>query len=166
MKKLFSVLAATIVIVAGAASAEAGFAVKLTAPAHFSQIEKAGCGGGHARIFRRRVAYQSVRRPKRHVEVASRRVSKPVTVAKVEPKPVVKDDTLASVAGIENSTIASAADQVAAPEIVVPEKKPAQAAAVIAKENPAQKVATAVKDVGCKSFFASVGMTLSVPCAK
>lgn len=165
MKKLFSVLAATIVIVAGAASAEAGFAVKLTAPAHFSQIEKAGCGGGHARIFRRRVAYQSARRPKRHVEVASRRVSKPVTVAKVEPKPVVKDDTLASVTGIENSTIAPAADQVATPEIIVPENKPAQAAAV-AKENPEQKVATAVKDVGCKSFFASVGMTLSVPCAK
>jgi hypothetical protein len=33
-------------------------------------------------------------------------------------------------------------------------------------EAPAQKVATAIKDVGCKSFFATVGMTLSVPCAK
>jgi hypothetical protein len=164
MTKLYSVLAATVVVVAGAATAQAGFAVRLSAPAHFSQIEKAGCGGGYAYMARRRVA-QSMRRPKRHVEVARRQISKPVTVAKVEPKPVA-EETLASAAVIENSTIASVAEQVAAPKVIAPVKKPLQAAAVTTDDNAAKKVATAVNDVGCKSFFASVGMTLSVPCAK
>lgn len=164
MNKLYSVLAATVVVVAGAATAEAGFAVRLSAPAHFSQIEKAGCGGGYGYIARRRVA-QSVRRPKRHIEVARRQVSKPVTVANVESKPVA-DETVASAAVIENSTIASVAEQVPAPKIIAPAKKPLQSAAVTTEDNAARKVATAVNDLGCKSFFASVGMTLSVPCAK
>lgn len=167
MNKIYSVLAATAVVIAGAASADAGFGVRLSVPAGFSQVEKAGCGGSHARIVRRRFAHQSVRRPKRKVEVAVRKVEKPVTVAKIDPKPSVEDENLAAVTENENSTVAVAADQAAAPEVAIPEKKPAQTASAAASSDTAgQKVATAVKEVGCKSFFASVGMTLSVPCAK
>lgn len=167
MNKLYSVLAATVVVVAGAASADAGFGVRLNIPAGFSQVEKAGCGGSHVRFVRRRFAHQSVRRPKRKVEVAVRKVEKPVTVAKIDPKPIVEEESLASVTENENSTVAVAADEIPAPAVIVPEKKPAKAAAnAVSGDTPGQKVAAALKDIGCKSFFASVGMTLSVPCAK
>lgn len=167
MNKLYSVLAATVVVVAGAAGADAGFGVRLNVPAGFSQVEKAGCGGSHARIVRRHFAHQSVRRPKRKVEVAVRKVEKPLTVAKIDPKPSIEDENLAAVAENENSTVAVAVDEAPAPTVTAPEKKPAKAASNAASgDSPGQKVAAAVKDIGCKSFFASVGMTLSVPCAK
>jgi len=163
MNKLLTVIAATFIAIGAIASgAEAGFNVRINAPAGFSEVHKAGCGGGggYSRAYRRS-AYQSVRR-KRRVEVASRTVSKPAVVAKVETKPAPVE----APAEIENSSIVSAADKVAEAKIVSPVKRPAQDAAETTTDQAAQKVASAIKDVGCKTFFASVGMTLSVPCAK
>lgn len=166
MNRLNCVIAATVVAIAAAGTgAEAGFSVRLTAPAAFSQLEKTGCGGSHARVFRRHVAHQSVRRVKRDVDVAARTVDKPKVIAKAEPETPAKDDGVQQAAEIENSSIVAATD--AAPEIKaeVPLKKPALAAKATAVK-PVQKVAAIESDPGCKTFFASVGMTLSVPCAK
>jgi hypothetical protein len=161
MTKLLAAIAATILAITAIASgAEAGFNVRINAPTGFSEVHKAGCGGGggYGRSYRR-AAYQSVRRTKRRVEVASRKVSKPAVVAKAEPKvepvEVAPEQTVAEV---ENSSISTdetvAVDKVAEVKVEKPVKKQIE-----------QKVASA-KDLGCKTFFASVGMTLSVPCAK
>jgi hypothetical protein len=167
MNKLLTVIAATFLAIAAIASgAEAGFNVRINAPAGFSEVHKAGCGGAHVRAFRRRVVRQSVRHTKRKVEVASRTVSKTAVIAKAEPKPESVEAPAEKLAEIENSSIVSAADKVAEAKIEAPEKKPAQVVAETTADEPAQKVAAALKDVGCKTFFASVGMTLSVPCAK
>jgi hypothetical protein len=167
MNKLLTVIAATFLAIGAIGSgAEAGFNVRINAPAGFSEVHKAGCGGGggYSRAYRRS-AYQSVRR-KRRVEVASRTVSKPAVVAKVETKPSPVEAPAEKLAEIENSSIVSAADKVAEAKIESPVKKPAQDAAETTTDQAAQRVASAIKDVGCKTFFASVGMTLSVPCAK
>ena len=157
MTKLLTVIAATFLAIAAIASgAQAGFNVRINAPAGFSELHKAGCGGGGGgggyRSYRR-AAYQSVRRTKRRVEVASRTVSKPAVVAKAETKPAPKEVAVEKVAELENSSISS-------------EEKVAEAIVETPAKKPEQKVATAAKDLGCKTFFASVGMTLSVPCAK
>ncbi|MFA6140017.1 MAG: hypothetical protein WC684_04775 [Hyphomicrobium sp.] len=162
MTKLLAAIAATfLAITAIASGAEAGFNVRINAPAGFSEVHKAGCGGGGGGYGRsyRRAAYQSVRRTKRRVEVASRKVSKPVVVAKAEPKvEPVEAAPEQTVAEVENSSISTdetvAVDKVAEVKVEKPVKKQIE-----------QKVASA-KDLGCKTFFASVGMTLSVPCAK
>ena len=115
-------------------------------------------GGGGYRAYRAR-RYSLARRAKKNVSVASRSVSKkPVEVAKADP--VAQPETVAEqkTAEFENSSITTE-DKVAeakAPEQTVGEAGP---------EKPVQKVA-AVKDVGCKKFFPSVGMTLSVPASR
>lgn len=162
MTKLLAAIAATfLAITAMASGAEAGFNVRINAPTGFSEVHKAGCGGGGGGYGRsyRRAAYQSIRRTKRRVEVASRKVSKPVVVAKAEPKvEPVEATPEQTVAEVENSSISTdetvAVDKVAEVKVEKPVKKQIE-----------QKVASA-KDLGCKTFFASVGMTLSVPCAK
>jgi len=161
MTKLLAAIAATFLAITGIASgAEAGFNVRINAPTGFSEVHKAGCGGGggYGRSYRR-AAYQSVRRTKRRVEVASRKVSKPVVVAKAQPKVEPVDAAPEqTVAEVENSSISTdetvAVEKVAEVKVEKPVKKQIE-----------QKVASA-KDLGCKTFFASVGMTLSVPCAK
>ena len=159
MTKLLAAIAATfLAITAVASGAEAGFNVRINAPTGFSEVHKAGCGGGGGGYSRsyRRAAYQSVRRSKRRVEVASRKVSKPAVVAKAEPKvePVdaAPEQTVAEVENSSISTAEVAVEKVAEVKVEKPVKKQIE-----------QKVASA-KDLGCKTFFASVGMTLSVPC--
>jgi hypothetical protein len=80
-------------------------------------------------------------------------------VAKAEPKvEPVEAAPEQTVAEVENSSISTdetvAVEKVAEVKVETPVKKQIE-----------QKVASA-KDLGCKTFFASVGMTLSVPCAK
>jgi hypothetical protein len=73
-------------------------------------------------------------------------------VARAEPKVDPIDEAPErTVAEVENSSISTVEDGVE------------KVAAV--KKQPEQKLASA-KELGCKTFFASVGMTLSVPCAK
>jgi hypothetical protein len=168
MTKLLTVIAAAIVAIAPVATgAEAAFNVRLAAPSGSSQVHKAGCGGGGGyRAYRKRVVRQSVRRSTPKVQTAARTVEKPAVVAKAEPKVESVEKVDQETAEFENSSI-SAANDVAEAAVETPEipVKKAKVAATPA-EAPAQKVATAIKDVGCKSFFATVGMTLSVPCAK
>jgi len=125
--------------------AQAGFNVRLGAPAGFSTLQKAGCGGGYRRIFRKH-SYRSVsRRTKRKVYAAKKPAAETVSVAKAEET----TETAPKTAQSHSSSITTADGEVT------------QAAKVEADE-PA-KVAAA-EDLGCKQFFPSVGMTLSVPC--
>ncbi len=174
MTKLLTVIAATLAVTAIASGAEAGFNVHIKAPAAFSEVHKAGCGGGGASSYRR-AASQSVRRSKPRVQVASRTVSKPAVVAKAEteaPAAAEPIEEAAKVAKIENSSITTD-EKVAEVDTPKTEKNVAEIKTPKAEqkvaEKPAkkaeQKVATA-GDLGCKTFFATVGMTLSVPCGQ
>ncbi len=125
--------------------AEAGFNVGLAAPAGFSILEKAGCGGGG--YFHRhyhRSAHRSVR-PR--VEIARKPAASSVSVAQIETKPEATSEAVVS----ENSSISTANAKVAE-------------ATSIETPKPEVKKVAAAKDVGCKQFFPSVGMTLSVSC--
>jgi hypothetical protein len=131
--------------------AEAGFNMRLKAPAGFSTLEKAGCGGGgYRRIYRKR--HQSARRSvKRKVQVARTPAASSVSVAKAEIKPETTVEATDQVVQSENSSISTANGKVA-------EVEPVEAA------KPVEKKVAAAKEVGCKQFFPSVGMTLSVSC--
>jgi hypothetical protein len=149
MNKLLTLIATTFIALTAilGSGAEAGFNLRIKAPTDFSSLHMAGgCGGGGG-YFRssRKSSYRSVsRRVKRDVDVAQQ-PAKSVTVAKTEPEAL--PETTDKTAEVENSSISTADGQVA-------EVKTAE---------PEQKIAVA-KDVGCKKFFASAGMTLSVPC--
>ena len=147
MNKLLTLIAATFIALTAllGSGAEAGFNLRIKAPADFSALHKAaGCGGGGG--YSRSRSYRSVsRRVKRDVDVAEQKPAKSVTVAKTEPEAL--PETTNKTAEVENSSISTANGQVA-------EVKTAE---------PEQKIAVA-KDVGCKKFFASAGMTLTVPC--
>ena len=172
MSNLLAVIAATLVAIASVATgAEAAFNVRLAAPAGFNQVHKTGCGGGgggYRRAYRKRVVRQSVRRSTPKVQTASRAIEKPAVVTKAEPKVAPVETIDQKTAEFENSSISTSkevAEAAVATPVDTPVKKPAKVAAASAEE-PAKKVASAIKEVGCKSFFATVGMTLSVPCAK
>jgi hypothetical protein len=111
---------------------------------------QAGCGGGYFRTYfhhrhhHHRHVYQSVRRHvRRHKVEVAKAPAKPVTVAKVEETP----ETTSETAVMENSSIATTPGTVAEATTPAPENK-----------------VVAAKDLGCKQFFPSVGMTLSVSC--
>jgi hypothetical protein len=80
------------------------------------------------------------------VQVARKPVAEKVAVAKVEPEAEI--ETTEPVVS-ENSSISTASGKVAE-------------AKTMATPKP-EKIA-AVKEVGCKKFFPSVGMTLTVSC--
>ena len=172
MTKLLTVIAATLLAIASVATgAEAAFNVRLAAPAGFNQVHKTGCGGGgggYRRAYRKRIVRQSVRRSAPKVQTASRAIEKPAVVAKAEPKAESVEKIAQTTAEFENSSISTSKEVAEVADetpVDVPVKKAAKIVAAPAEE-PAKKVATAIKDIGCKSFFATVGMTLSVPCAK
>jgi hypothetical protein len=150
-KLLIAVAAAFLAVTALFGSgAEAGFNVRIAAPAGFSSLHKAGCGGGgYYRAYRKRSFQSASRRVKRNVQLANKPEAAPVTVAKAETEaePKTEATTETAVAGTENSSVATGEGKVAEVKTAEPEKKVA-----------------AAKEVGCKKFFPSVGMTLSVNC--
>jgi len=129
--------------------AQAGFNVRLAAPAGFSTLEKAGCGGGgYFRSFRRRSYSSAHRSVRRKVQVAHKPAASSVAVAKAEPEKKV--EAVAQVES-ENSSISTANGKVA-------EAQP------VADVKPVEKKVAAAKEVGCKQFFPSAGITLTVSC--
>jgi len=132
-------------------------ATLLAIPTLFGSAAEAGGGHGFHRAFHTflalqalhsrheyRETYHAKRRVKRTVHVAKKPVSKPVSVAKVEPETTTEAPS--QVSEMENSSISTVDGAVAAVET-----------------DKTDKVAE-VRDVGCKKFFPSAGMTLSVPC--
>ncbi len=101
-----------------------------------------GSSGGYS--VKRRIAKSE---PVAKLAKAADKPAKVAKVAKSEPVKVAKADPVeATAAESENSDITVAAADTAA------------------KEAPVAKVEAAAKPTDCKKFFASVGMTLTVPC--
>ncbi len=150
MNKLLIAAAAVFFALAGffgSGAQAAGFNVRLSAPQGFSNVEKAGCGG--YRVFRKRVRRSAHRSVRRKVQVARKPAKSTVNVAKAEPKKTEETKQKVAALETENSSISTANEKVAEAQ---PEAAPKP-----------EKVA-AVKEVGCKKFFPSVGLTLSVSC--
>jgi hypothetical protein len=146
MTKLLTAIVATLLTLSAAAtSAEAG--------CHH------GRGFGFFRAVRH-IAFHTPRHVPRRVVVVQReapvRVVERVVVQKEVTKPTPATEEVADIES-ENSSI-TAADEVAEEETRVETKVVEKSAT-----KGDQKVAVA-SGLGCKSFFASVGMTLSVPC--
>jgi hypothetical protein len=129
-------------------TAEAGFNLRIPAPAGVVH-QAGGCGGGgYGRIYRsyKPRSYRSAsRRVKAKTHVASKPAAKPVTVANEQSETEV--EAASTTAKVENSSISATEGDVAEVKAPVADKK-----------------VTATNEVGCKKFFPSVGMTLSVPC--
>ncbi len=114
---------------------------------------EAGCGGGYG-------FYRSSYRPVAHV-------SKPRIARKQS------SDSVAAVVKPETKQVAETQVE-KKDETVAVNTAPVTEKAKVADANPAdvkpadakvtEKVASAAKDVGCKQFFPSAGLTLSVPC--
>jgi septal ring-binding cell division protein DamX len=129
--------------------AQAGLNVRIKLPVDFSSVQKTGCYDGdcdYEEDERDNEAYEreddeyerSGRRPAARAQ--PKRTAKPTTVAKSKPE-------ARKLAETEGSS-ATTADEEEAESSTTGRKK---------------KLATA-NELGCKSFFASAGMTLSVPC--
>lgn len=153
--------------------AQAGFNVRLSAPAGFSTVEKAGCGGGYSSYKKRR--YSSIKRAKRKAYLAAkqRAAAKRIAAKKAAQKRIAAEKAAAAKAArlAQQKEDAKAEQQVALvttaesenSSIAASSGKPAKAETANSEPEDEEKVAVA-KDPGCKQFFPSVGMTLSVPC--
>ncbi len=89
-------------------------------------------------------------------------VAKSVKAAKVEKQD--KPAKVAKVAKTEKVTVAKAEPVETTPAESENSAITVAAADTAAKEAPVAKAETAAKPTDCKKFFASVGMTLTVPC--
>jgi hypothetical protein len=139
-----------------ASTAEAGFGIRIG----FGPIGFASHGGyGASEPTYRKREYRAVRRQERQEKVRVSKAKKATETATVEkaeatPAPVAETTTAES----ENSSISVAAvEQVEAPQAA----EPTTAKTV---EKPVTTAAAQTTTIGCKKFFASVGLTLSVPC--
>ncbi len=166
MNKLFAVSAATLVAVTAIASgaAEAGFNLRIKAPAGFADVHQTGCHGGGGS----RRAAQSFRRSKPRVALASRAARKSTEVAKAESaKPaqtVAAVEEKADVAQVENSSVSGGKVAAVQPAEKVVDSKPAdKTIAAVPVKKPEQKVVASAR-IGCKKFIPGAGLTITVPC--
>lgn len=148
MKSLAALLTSLIVVTTMLASAaEAGFKVRLGFGGPLPAFTAYGNSGGsyYGRKHREKRAYHAARRRERESVRVSRKAAPEPKVAKVdEPKKV---EMPVQSAESENSSIATGT----------------RTASTETSETKEQ-VAAVKEEVGCKKFFPSVGMTLSVPC--
>ena len=164
MNKFLIAAAATFFAVAtffGTTGAQAGaFNAHLSAPKGFSSLHKAGC---KKRGFRRRHAIQSIRRAQQKKAYLARKraiAAKKRAIAQAQAKAAAK----AKAAKLAQAK-AEAAKQKAIETAAVDTENSSIATVDgdVETEKTEQKVAVA-KELGCKQFFPSVGMTLTVPC--
>lgn len=149
----------------------AGFNVRLSAPTGFSNLEKTGCHGGR-RAFRRH-AIQSVRRNAQKKAYIARQeaLARKRAIAKAEALKAAKAAKIAQAKAKAEAKAAKLAqleadkpaETVAAADTQNSSITTAKADVAAAPAKKEQKVAVA-KELGCKKFFPSAGMTLSVPC--
>jgi hypothetical protein len=151
--------------------AQAGFNVRLSAPAGFSTVEKAGCGGGYS-SYRKR-SYSSIKRAKRKAYLAAKRkaAAKRIAAKKAAARRIAaKKAADAKAARLAQKEEAKAEAQVALATTADAENSSIASGGKVAKtesaksEPKAEKKVAAAQEPGCKQFFPSVGMTLSVPC--
>jgi hypothetical protein len=130
-----------------ASAAEAGFKVRLGFGGPLPYFTAYNNSGSYGRKCSKH-AYRAVRREERAPVRLTKKSASETNVASIEQKP----ETTAQVADTENSSISPTGVTVAEAKTDAPKTT-----------EPAKQVAVA-KEVGCKKFFPSVGMTLSVPC--
>jgi hypothetical protein len=138
-----AILAATTLITS---AAEAGF------KGHF------GFGGGPAPYltdYNKEAAYETRKRAQKRAQRAARRHEAPAQVTKKAAPAVAKvekkvEKTVETAAVSENSSISVA-------EVATKQAKTAEPVKTAAADEPA-------RSIDCKKFFATVGMTLTVPC--
>jgi len=152
MKKLIAIIPALIAAATFTTAAEAGFKVRLgfggplpafTAYSHSSDY-------GH-KVYKRR-AHRAALRRQRHAPVQVTEKPATETVAKVEDK--AQAEPVAKQVQSENSSISVAAATVSETKSI----EPVKTAAAGTSETEA------ARNIGCKKFFPSVGMTVSVAC--
>ena len=106
-------------------------------------------------------AERAVRASKKRI-AKSEPVAKPAKVAKVEKQD--KPAKVAKVAKTETVKVAKAEPVETTPAESENSAITVAAADAVVKVAPVAKAETAAKPTDCKKFFASVGMTLTVPC--
>jgi hypothetical protein len=162
MNKSFIALATALIAAttAFASSAEAGFGIRIG----FGPIGFASHGGyGASEHTYRKREYRAVRRQERQEKVRvskSKKSAETTAVAEAAPAPAVETES-------ENSSISVAAiEQAAVPQVEAPVATAPTTAKTVEKtvEKPITTATAQTTPVGCKKFFASVGLTLSVPC--
>jgi hypothetical protein len=161
MNKSFIALATALIAAttAFASSAEAGFGIRIG----FGPIGFASHGGyGASEHTYRKREYRAVRRQERQEKVRvskSKKSAETTAVAEAAPAPAVETES-------ENSSISVAAiEQAAVPQVEAPAAAPTTVKTVEKTvEKPVTTATAQTTTVGCKKFFASVGLTLSVPC--
>jgi hypothetical protein len=126
-----------------ASTAEAGFKVRLGFGGPLPAFTAYGAGS-YAHKGCHNHDYRSVRYHEREEARVIKKTHK-ASVAKADETPDSKPETVSEAAQTENSSITTA---------------PAEATIAA----PETKTVAEAKEVGCKKFFPSVGMTLSVPC--
>ena len=130
-----------------ASTAEAGFKVRLGFGGPLPAFTAYGPGNAYAHKGCHNHDYRTVRSHEREEARVIKKTHK-ADVAKADETPDSKPETVSEAAQTENSSITTAPAKTAEATTAAPETK---------------TVAEA-KEVGCKKFFPSVGMTLSVPC--
>jgi len=152
-KSLFAIATAVLAVTTlFASAAEAGFKVRLGFGGPLPAFTAYGNSGHHGRKACNERARQVVRREERAPAHVAKKSAGSTSVAKVEEKAETTDQTAA--AEQENSSISVAAAEVTQSKGAEPIKT-----AAAATSEPVAAV-----EVGCKKFFPSVGMTLSVSC--
>ncbi len=149
---LTTILAATAMLTS---TAEAGMKVRLGFGFPLGSFTAHGNSGGSYHKPRRAKHHYVRRKAKDDVEV-SKRAAATKSVAKAEPEAEV--ETIKDTAMSENSSISTAAI-----EPVAETAADDNVEATLEPVSPDSETKSATK-LGCKKFFPSVGMTLTVPC--
>jgi hypothetical protein len=145
-----AILAATTLLTS---TAEAGFRVRLFGgvPPYLTDYNKQAAQ--HHR--RARKHYRAARRQRHAPAHVTKKAARTDDVAKVEKK---TEAAPAKVAETENSSIS------VAKSVTKADAKPAAAAAPVKTAAATPNEPQAERKIDCKKFFATVGMTLTVPC--
>jgi hypothetical protein len=151
-KSLFAIATAALAVTTlFTSAAEAGFKIRLGFGGPLPAFTAYSNSGYYGRKLCKKRSHQIVRREEKAPARVAKKSGGSTSVAKVEEKPETTDQTAA--AEQENSSISVA-------EAVVAENKSAEPV----KTAAATSEPVASPKIDCKKFFASVGMTLSVPC--
>ena len=133
-----------------------------TSPLAYGRGDNAVSHGSSGSYSVKRRAAKIVEEP-RQEKVAKRKVEKPEKVAKIskpEPEKVAKvsQPEPVKVAKADPGPVKSAESENSAITVAVAAAEPEK------KDEPVTKAEVSTKPTDCKKFFASVGMTLTVPC--
>lgn len=131
------------------------FAILIAATTIFASVAEAGGRGGMRNHFRhmhliqhnQNDTYKAKKYKKRSYYAAKKRKARKVRVSKTKQAPAPK----AKVAKVDESKTEQSSISSGTTEVAV-------------ADETKEEVVTATRDLGCKKFFPSAGITLTVPC--